>query len=347
MYVPQYSINDKILGQVVEIEKMSAIWKVKIPAYSLKTKFEDQSKAANLFFLAHTLGSDITMHDAEKLLSGRDLGLASDISLLLTNFRNVLEFNHSNVADSYANVDASLLIHLNKIILMNIKDTWEVKFRTSLEELDKTHDDWYEYRDVSIELTAIQEELRGLLDWYRAGTNKVNHLVRSIIFVNRLRQIMPFSSMNKLTILAVYDLVLGRFHYTDILPVGALRVFATHSEDLKEIWKVSSASKDLSLLLEKFLNWLLEDITAAHTEADRQVGEETKTNSQPFLDLNKRQLKILRYLQTIPTVKREDYCQMLDVSTMTAYRDLNDLVVKKLLKLEGQGRGTKYMLASR
>ena len=78
------------------------------------------------------------------------------------------------------------------------------------------------------------------------------------------------------------------------------------------------------------------------------LGEEEKRNtSQPFLDLNKRQLKILRYLQNIPTVQRDDYCQMMDVSTMTAYRDLNDLVSKKLIKVEGQGRGTKYKLASR
>jgi len=38
---------------------------------------------------------------------------------------------------------------------------------------------------------------------------------------------------------------------------------------------------------------------------------------------------------------------MMDVSTMTAYRDLTELMEKKLVKLEGQGRGTKYMLSNR
>jgi hypothetical protein len=31
---------------------------------------------------------------------------------------------------------------------------------------------------------------------------------------------------------------------------------------------------------------------------------------------------------------------------MTAFRDLKDLVRKKLIKLDGKGRGTKYKLAS-
>ena len=82
-------------------------------------------------------------------------------------------------------------------------------------------------------------------------------------------------------------------------------------------------------------------------EMVKTLNEEDKSSKKPFLDLNKRQLKILRYLQTIPTVKREDYVQMMDVSTMTAYRDLTELMEKKLVKLEGQGRGTKYMLSNR
>ncbi len=267
--------------------------------------------------------------------------------LLLTNFRNVLEFNRSSVADSYANVDSSLLIHLNKIMLMNIQEGWEVKFRGVDDVMDATQDDWTSLRDTSITPAQVQEELRWLFDWYRANNNKVNHLVRSIIFISRLREIMPFAHLNKYTILALSDLVFERYHYTDVLPIGVLRVFTTHDNDLKELWRASLITHDHSALLREFLGWFLDDISSAHIEADRVLGEEKKTNAQPFLDLNKRQLKILRYLQTIPTVKREDYCQMLDVSTMTAYRDLNDLVTKKLLKLDGQGRGTKYMLASR
>ena len=74
--------------------------------------------------------------------------------------------------------------------------------------------------------------------------------------------------------------------------------------------------------------------------------EDERAKKQPFLDLNPRQLKVLRYLQNVPYIKREDYCHMMDVSTMTAFRDVNDLVRKKLLKVEGQGRGTKYRLST-
>jgi hypothetical protein len=71
MYQPQYVLTDKILNQVVEIERLTNTWKVREPAYAMRSKFEEQSKVANLFFLAHLLGSDITMNDAEKLLMER------------------------------------------------------------------------------------------------------------------------------------------------------------------------------------------------------------------------------------------------------------------------------------
>jgi predicted HTH transcriptional regulator len=111
---------------------------------------------------------------------------------------------------------------------------------------------------------------------------------------------------------------------------------------------MSKQNFESSLWIERFVKSMARDVEEQKNEIDKQMAEEQEKNAkQPFLDLNKRQLKILKYLQTIPTVKREDYCAMMDVSTMTAYRDLDDLVNKKLIKVEGRGRGTKYMLVSR
>jgi Fic family protein len=129
------------------------------------------------------------------------------------------------------------------------------------------------------------------------------------------------------------------------LPI--VRELDQHNQENIKIWQKCIEDQDSSNWLERFI---LNLNAAVKEDKDKILGlvnTSKNTSKQPFLDLNRRQLKILRYLQTIPTVKREDYVQMMDVSTMTAFRDLTDLVEKKLLRVEGRGRGTKYLLLNR
>lgn len=115
------------------------------------------------------------------------------------------------------------------------------------------------------------------------------------------------------------------------------------------VWKTSALSPvgNATPWIEMFAQIIATEIKGVREKATRYSTDENKPTAQPFLNLNKRQLKILKYLQTIPTVKREDYVQMFDISTMTAFRDLNELLEKKLLRVDGQGRATKYLLGNR
>ncbi|MFC1780579.1 DeoR family transcriptional regulator, partial [Patescibacteria group bacterium] len=121
-----------------------------------------------------------------------------------------------------------------------------------------------------------------------------------------------------------------------------------YEEEYIEAWKQAAGeSDDITLWIERFIRNFASEIKDTRESIEKLIQEYQEKNKQPFLNLNRRQLKILRYLQNIPQVKREEYVEMMDVSTMTAYRDLTELVRKGLLRLEGQGRGTRYMLVNR
>lgn len=348
MYEPTYTITDRLLNNVVKLETNKASLDAQSLPYSVRAKMGEKSKALNLFHLAHMLGVDITLNDAEKLAEGRKLPLEDARGHILTNFRNVLEFNRSNVADSYLDLNTAILMHLNKIVLTSWRESWDVKLRFGGEPLDANLDNWVKWASTDMSPTTLQTELSELLEWFTLHTAQVNHILRLGVLIFRLIELMPFISGNKLTIIALSDFLLTRFGYTGKSFVPVTRNFDLYADEYFEAWDLAKRSGDLTLWLERFVRNLAKDIEESKTEAERVIGEEEERSSkQPFLDLNKRQLKILRYLQTIPTVKREDYCQMMDVSTMTAFRDLNELVRRKLLKIDGQGRGTKYMLASR
>ena len=61
--------------------------------------------------------------------------------------------------------------------------------------------------------------------------------------------------------------------------------------------------------------------------------------------LNARQLKAIECLQTHQALTRKEYCELTDVSSRTAHRDLINLVERGLLSSAGKGRGSKYVLA--
>jgi ATP-dependent DNA helicase RecG len=61
--------------------------------------------------------------------------------------------------------------------------------------------------------------------------------------------------------------------------------------------------------------------------------------------LNERQAKALLHIGQHGPISRKQYCELIGVSRMTAYRDLTDLVQRGLLEVRGSGRLVHYVLA--
>ncbi len=348
MYEPKFNITHTIVNNLVKLERERVLIEKGSFSPRITNSIKGESKSINLFHLAHIIGLNITLKDAEKLTEGKTLDNNDPRFIILNNFRNALEFTRSSSANTYIDVDLNVLLHLNKIMVTTWKESWEAKFRTSGEELDVNLDNWADLRDKNLEPVRIQESLISLIEWYKTQQGKVDPILRIAVFVYQLIRISPFVAANKLTIIAIADLLLYRNGYIEDTYLPITRNFDVYGDEYIEAWTSALAGdEDLTLWVERFIRNLSNDMFDVKEKLQKLSAEEEKTTKQPFLDLNKRQLKILRYLQNIPAVKREDYVHMMDVSTMTAFRDLDDLVKKKLLKIEGKGRGTKYMLKNR
>lgn len=349
MYEPKFTITNSLLNNIVKLE----INKSKIEASEAPTKVRNslvkRAKTLNIFHMGHQIGLKLTLKDAAKIAEGKTLVTDDARGKILNNYRNILEFTRSNISDSYLDIDLSIIVHLNKILLTDWRETWEAKFRTGGETIDLNLENWAPMRDQSIDPIQIQNEIINLLDWYKSNAAKVNNLIRIAVFVYRLMQICPFIFLNKLSNIAIADFLLYKNGYIDKCYLPTCRNFDVYEDEYIESWNqnLNSGGQDITLWIERFVRNLANDMEETYEEMKKESEGENKSQKRPFLDLNKRQLKILRYLQTIPTLKREDYVQMMDVSTMTAYRDLTELLEKKLIKLDGKGRGTKYMLSSR
>jgi len=61
-------------------------------------------------------------------------------------------------------------------------------------------------------------------------------------------------------------------------------------------------------------------------------------------NLNERQIKAIQYLKEYDIITNHQYTVMHNITDRTALRDLQDMVVKKLIRKEGHKKGTHYLL---
>lgn len=347
MYKPKYKITNNILQSIVKFEvEKKGIEDLEIDD-SLENELRLDGAANDIFHLGHLFGIDVTLKKAKKVASGKTLDVGDYRGQYLTNFRNAIEYILSTQS-SYYSVKGNLLIHLNKILIKGIAEQWDAKYRTSGEAIDNRDDNWVELRDENVASVEVQSQAFGAMEWFEANKTKVHPLIMIPAVIYRLIRLSPFVKSNKLTMLAICKYL---FYKSGKIINGYLPIiknFDIYEDEFIEAWKQASLENDdLTLWIERFTRNYANEVLNLREKIDKKLEEYKEKNKQPFLDLNKRQLKILRYLQNIPQVKREDYVEMMDVSTMTAYRDLKELVKKGLLRIEGEGRATKYVLASK
>ncbi len=347
MFDPKYSYTDKLVTNLIKIENQKTQLQTIDLSYDVRHKLALQNKTLDMFHLAHMIGLELTLKDAEKLATGMKLEtLTDDRANMLANFRNALEFSRSNVSDTYAEVDFTILLHLNKLILTSWRETWEARFRNISDTVDEKWDNWIGLRDQNINNAEIEREVAELVEWYKNASPTLTPVIRIGVLIYRLLEIYPFVAGNKMTIIAISDYLLLKHGLSSKVFTSVVRNFDINAQKYIESIFLSKTNVNLNAWLEAFTAAVNKDLLEARENINSYIQEDEKAKNQPFLDLNKRQLKVLRYLQAVPMIKREDYCHMMEVSTMTAFRDLNDLVRKKLLKVDGQGRGTKYRLSS-
>lgn len=346
MYQPKFSYSDQLVSNLIKLEGLKVSLSESDLSYSIKHKLTLKAKTSDIFHFSHLVGLDLTLKDSEKIANGLRLDNLSDVrNKLLNNFRNVIEFNRSNIADTYSELDFTVLLHINKLLLGNLKELWDSRFRGPSDTL--TDDDkWVELVDKNISGDDIQKEMINLVEWYKSVQVTMPEVVRIAIVVYRLLESSPYLYANLYTSILVADYISNKKGYSSRIYSSLIKMFDSNQEQLLEAYKISRTNFDQSIWIELFSDLLIKEVGSVKENISDFIVEDEKSKNQPFLDMNKRQLKVLRYLQTVPFIKREDYCHMMEVSTMTAFRDLNSLVRKKLLKVDGQGRGTKYRLTS-
>jgi Fic family protein len=336
----RYNITDKTLVHIAALEKNIALISQNEINIKNKVRLSHEVLFDDLYALSNGMGLNLTLGDIKKISIGKEP--ESKEARLLSNVRQVFDYVQNNYKKIPIVFNFHLIQHVVKLLQSDILEVWDVgKIRTYEEEVNKMFElpaqDFSEKNPINFLAESVV--------WLEEEKD-VHPIIKASGFLFLINRTSPFIGLNLVSSLLLFRLILEKYNYGMEFKMPLFKIFNSERVDLYEIINGTIAdphNKDISLFIESvsyLLNQVVEDYKNEHIEQD--YYDVKSATSQ--LDLNDRQIKLLKLLQQKVNIKRREYIKLFKVSSMTAYRDLNYLVENKLLTVTGQGKSTIYTL---
>lgn len=346
MYTPTFAITHKMVHYIVKLEQAISEIKDTPLVTSVRRDLLNRMAADNLHNVAKMVGAEVSFKQAEEISKGKALVSPGSKEALVNNYRSTSDFIYSASNDKYMSLSPSLFLHLNKLVFNGIVDTWEIgRFRTVSDQANPKYDMWKDKIVQRADSIDYQQHFFSVLNWFSENRYRIHPIFKIGCTLYEVLTTYPFISGNQITVFAIAELLFekSKLSLRGMFPVS--RNFTLYEDEYLEAVNLSlQKNHDQTVWLERFIRGVSLDLTALKNEVVRLEEEKVQKKKKRLLDLNSRQLKLLRHLRYKPKLTRKEYVDMMGISTMTAYRDLNELVERKLVVVRGGGRSTYYKL---
>jgi Fic family protein len=190
----------------------------------------------------------------------------------------------------------------------------------------------------------MKEYFNEYFRWITNSQDNTHKLIQFAVLTYEYIDKAPFFAGNQITTLLILELLTKQYGYNPNIVLPFSKSFNFINEDLKSAFRISKGKNDLTTFIEAFL--YTTSLTAIETTREFTQIYKDKILKYPQMteELNSRQIKIIDYLETNKKASRQELTDMIGMSFMTIYRDLQELMEKDYVVQRGKGRGTHYKL---
>ena len=345
MYIPEYTITNKILQSISIIEHLKAITETQIILPSWEKKLQKDAKVDFFKDNLKILGITPNTEEIKKYLDG----LVENPGELIQNINSALE--KVTILAQTSDMDEENLRQVYQIIMGGIDTLEESTLKTK---------DTLLYRRQKVKGKVSPEEILaemvGLFDWLNSLDGKETHpLIKAAIVRARIIGLMPFQNYNELmgNLMAHYVLKEGKYNFKgfyhletaytkDLLGYQkAQDTIVTFSEETPEL----TQEEDLTPWINFYLGTMASE-AATKKEEIMLMSRDTKiATSTGRANLTKRQEKIVRYLHDYGLIQNKDFEKVFPkISEDTVLRDLKKLIKKDIIEKKGRTKASRYVL---
>lgn len=335
-----YTITDKALMHIASIERnITLISQNEVSAKS-KTRLFHEVLFDDLYAFSTGLDLNLTLGDVKKISIGKEPETKE--ARILSNVKQVFDYVQNNYKKIEITFNFHLIQHVVKLLQSELLEVWDVgKIRTYEEEVHPFFELPNQNYTEKNPITQIAEAIV----WVEEEKD-IHPIIKACLFLSLINQKSPFLGLNFVSSLLFFRLILEKYNYGNTFNIPLFKILNSEKKNLYDIINESleEGSKINQTVLIESVSELLDQVIEDYKNEHIQLDYYDVKSATSQLDLNDRQIKLLKLLQQKVNIKRKEFIKLFKVSSMTAYRDLNYLVENKLLTVTGQGKSTIYTL---
>lgn len=197
----------------------------------------------------------------------------------------------------------------------------------------------------------VAHEMDLFMNWLNSDSRE-DLVIKAAIAHFWFVTIHPFDDGNGRLARAIMDMMLARSDGSKIRFYSmSNQIFKEHKHYNDIIEKSQKETPDITQYLEWFLGCFRRALLSSEINLEIILDKSRFWDSHKLTPINDRQRSVINYLydnydKESGFLRTSTYAKMAKCSTDTALRDLQDLVEKKLLKSEDEGKKTNYLIIS-
>lgn len=351
MFEPKYVITPTILSRIAEIAEIKAA----VERSRVLPLNEAQLRRQAILRMAHTStsieGNKLAQFEVGKVYEGKSVDAPSKDILEVENYLNALK-----LLDEFSKTKKDLtldeILKMHRTIIDGLVDKEKVgKIRPAdIYILDDLGGGKEMLRFKGPPAQKVEGLLKDLLEWLKkAKIDSIHPIIVAGIFHLEFVSIHPFTDGNGRATRLLTQLLLYRLNW-DFRKILVLEDY--YNQDRLSYYNALHSEEDKEYIQgREFTNWLEYFTTGFLVESRKALGkiqsigygQVSKKNEQVFLDRD--EIQIMDFLSTTGKITSDDVVDILKIAKRTAQLKLKNLADKKLLKLNGKGPSSYYVVA--
>jgi len=342
MFIPKYTISNKILFNVRSIGEIIGELNSKYFASNVKAKLEKQARELSVYASVSIEGNPLSLTETKKILKNHPKYIRDSQKEIL-NYNEALSFLSDVVQrGKFVVSDDNICKIQNEVIKGLITNSADIgKYRKSPVVVR----DIREQNKIAY-LAPNHQDVNNLMDEIIKFVNQKEGILDSLIiagiFHKQFLIIHPFIDGNGRTVRLVTTALLAK------LGLNMFKLFSFENYYNSNITKyfekvgVRGDYYDLVKIGIDFTEWL-EYFTDGIVDELERLKKTLPQNNQ--IRLESYHKLILSFLQENGSIRANEYEKLTDRKRATRKKDFQKLVKAKLIKRKGQGRGVYYVLS--
>ncbi len=327
MFIPEYTITNRILDNVAEIERVRSIAQLCVILPSWKARMRKEAKIEFFKVNLNLLGIRADLDEIKKYLDGMEDNPAN----LVKNIKASIE-TAQKLSQSYE-IDEETI----SLLYQSIIGSEEMKIPQMYRK---------RATDSGTNPEEILSDMTELIDWLNSMDCRETHpLIRAAIVKGRIAEIKPFQNYNDLmSNLLAHQMLENSGYNLD----GYCHLEISYAQDpigYKRAIRSPSLEEDYTIWIDFYTEAMARKASSKREEILLSAKDTKIAQAKGRAKLSGRQEKIITYLHDYGMIKNKDFAKLFPkISEDTVLRDLKDLIEREMIVKKGRTKASRYEL---